>query len=518
MKRHMKYAIFLLCLMWVALIPGQSHTLLAQSAPLTFRFLSAPAPNKYTAVGGVAWTAYQNWAPKAMQAIEDGKGNSGDPGSDPSAFELIPAMIPRYYAVSSHPSWRGLLNPKSPFNDQYGNAMHFLLHVKGDGTVRFKVEDLSWCVWTTGTQGAACTNMALTPPHSSGAWDRVDCSFGWGYDWGADKKKGGGDDTKVCGGDQQNRGSIDATLIDELFYVGASYAHDAVYRYNDPVNWPEYKDYTLQELFDDYCKTYNSDANLKEIGLEFTIVASDGNSYKYVAKRGNPEFGKPLQPGLCRPYPEVKKQKTIHRQSRAAEATAVPAPKVHTCLVLLAQGYSFKARYGLTSGVQCNLVDASAIGIQSVIDAGLIDAVDVWGYAEQGVEVCIPRQGRSGVLLFLDANTSPKAPQPLVSYYRGDSICASINGPGTIVFVAAWTGAPEPTTAEADSTSLPECMVTTTALLNFRDGPGGEIIGYVPNTASLTALARTDGWFQVDNNGVSGWISAEYVTTDGACG
>ena len=34
----------------------------------------------------------------------------------------------------------------------------------------------------------------------------------------------------------------------------------------------------------------------------------------------------------------------------------------------------------------------------------------------------------------------------------------------------------------------------------------------------MPATARTPGWFQVEYRGASGWISADYVSTDGDCG
>lgn len=65
--------------------------------------------------------------------------------------------------------------------------------------------------------------------------------------------------------------------------------------------------------------------------------------------------------------------------------------------------------------------------------------------------------------------------------------------------------------------ALTECNLTATHRLNFRDGPGGNRIGYVPVNASLTATARTPAWFQVDYRGASGWISADYVILQGNC-
>ncbi len=68
------------------------------------------------------------------------------------------------------------------------------------------------------------------------------------------------------------------------------------------------------------------------------------------------------------------------------------------------------------------------------------------------------------------------------------------------------------------SQALSDCTVTTTHLLNFRDGPSGKIIGGVPQNATLSVLARTPRWFEVEHEGASGWISADYVVAQGDCG
>ena len=61
-------------------------------------------------------------------------------------------------------------------------------------------------------------------------------------------------------------------------------------------------------------------------------------------------------------------------------------------------------------------------------------------------------------------------------------------------------------------------MVRTNYLMNLRASPWGEIIGAVSFDATLTAMARSEGWFQVDALGVTGWLSGDYVTPIGTCG
>ena len=157
-----------------------------------------------------------------------------------------------------------------------------------------------------------------------------------------------------------------------------------------------------------------------------------------------------------------------------------------------------------------------------------MDAVDVYGWAEQGVGVCFPGAGR---LLFLDAATSPRAQIPLDGYSQGGMTCADFARPGTLLLLS---GAP-PTAQRSSSPSqtwgwpLQNCMVTLNYLLKFRQSPGGErlhfvdpwgarIAGWLPYNVTLTALERTADWFKVDYHGTQGWVSARHVTTHGTCG
>ena len=115
--------------------------------------------------------------------------------------------------------------------------------------------------------------------------------------------------------------------------------------------------------------------------------------------------------------------------------TATPRPLAMTCLDLQATSdIRIRATNGLGSGVQCQRLDGGGVGIQSIIDAGFIDAVDVWGYVEQGVEVCFPQAGR---IIFLDALTIPRAMSPLESYRVDDMTCVWIESPGSLVLMPA---------------------------------------------------------------------------------
>ena len=130
------------------------------------------------------------------------------------------------------------------------------------------------------------------------------------------------------------------------------------------------------------------------------------------------------------PCPTKKKRK----EDPTAVPTSTPRPQIAATHVALqaATGATFGATFGLDSGVHFRQLDGAGIGVQSIIDAGYLEAFDVWGYVEQGVEVCFPQVGR---VIFLDANTSPRAIVPLPSTIVNGQTCVSINSPGSLVLL-----------------------------------------------------------------------------------
>ena len=213
-----------------------------------------------------------------------------------------------------------------------------------------------------------------------------------------------------------------------------------------------------------------------------------------------------------------------------AEAMDEPGTPCADCDELTAQGYRLKATNGFSSGVQFRRVGPVAIGDQSLLAPGFLDAVDVYGWAEQGVGVCFPMAGSP---LLLDAAFSPRRVVSVAAYSQDGMTCADFDRPGTVVLLA---GEPPPSASgsalgaqSVSAQTLDNCMVTTLFILNFRQTPGGErlhfvdpwgaeIAGWLPQGVRLTALERTAEWFKVDYHGNQGWISASFVRTHGACG
>ena len=192
--------------------------------------------------------------------------------------------------------------------------------------------------------------------------------------------------------------------------------------------------------------------------------------------------------------------------------------RLATCAILQeTTGIMVTATHGLHSGLQCQRLGPAGVGVQSVHDLGFLDAVDVWGWVEQGVETCFPQMGG---IIFLDASTSPRTISPIETYSRNNFSCAYLNRAGTLALVSGIAPPPAlPTTAANPQTkTLQNCMVTLTHILNFRDGPAGNILDApLPAFVMLTALERTEEWIRVDYHGTLGWISAAYVTPNGDC-
>lgn len=146
--------------------------------------------------------------------------------------------------------------------------------------------------------------------------------------------------------------------------------------------------------------------------------------------------------------------------------------------------------------------------------------MDVWAYIPPDLEVCFRDRGS---LVILAAENVPRFAEPLPYYLRGGMTCAILNRAGTVVllhrrlFPAGPVAAPVQPSPTIPARRLQNCTVTLQYALNFRDAPAGNIMDILPAFVRLTALERSAGWFKVDYHGRRGWVSADYVTPDGAC-
>jgi len=153
-------------------------------------------------------------------------------------------------------------------------------------------------------------------------------------------------------------------------------------------------------------------------------------------------------------------------------------------------------------GAQGQRVGTAGVGRQDLINQGVIDAIDLWGYITPGIEVCFAAQGR---LVFLDAAYAPRQLLDLPAYRRNGQTCTTVDRAGTIVLL---TGKP----------IYVECELETLATLNLRAVPvDGLIIGLVPEGQSLRSSERREGYYRVSLAGSEGWVSGDYVRVAGGC-
>ena len=215
---------------------------------------------------------------------------------------------------------------------------------------------------------------------------------------------------------------------------------------------------------------------------------------------------------------------TSYPESSNSESSEPVKPNAlaHTCVDVHERenGIEIQATFGLESGVQCQEIDASGIGIQWIIDAGFTKAVDIWSYVEQGVQICLDA---SGPLLLIDATTIPKTVKSINSFIVDGKTCTSLWRPGSIVLQTPQTGASALPAATAQPlplpspTPTPQCLATTSAAVNLRDVPSGNRIGGIYPNQTVTVLDSASGWHQVVHSGSTGWISANYLSLSGEC-
>ena len=191
-------------------------------------------------------------------------------------------------------------------------------------------------------------------------------------------------------------------------------------------------------------------------------------------------------------------------------------------------GLKLRAFDGANTGIQFRRLTQYYIGIQSVLDMGVLDAVDVWSNIGSGYEVCFPGPGR---VVFLDAATSPRTEENMSHYFDDAYTCATSDRAGTMVLVELEAG----TTGQPTSTSHPtprrpgtndsidsaieleDCEITPRFNLRLRETPWGRILDVIPLGETVDANARTKSWFKVAYLEQEGWSAAWLADSEGEC-
>ena len=183
----------------------------------------------------------------------------------------------------------------------------------------------------------------------------------------------------------------------------------------------------------------------------------------------------------------------------------------------------FRARIGGETALFIYEINDQSVGVhilsayQSQLDAAVGESI-----------IAVSPDGRALVVMWADRNVTIKVGPDHEGKILHLTLDQSLHGRaiGLITTYGAAPGLPYlsnfghvPASAAADTAERPlqGCQVTTTDYVNFRRVSSGQIMTTLTPGYTLSASARTGGWFKVNYDGNSGWISAGYVTTQGAC-
>ena len=94
------------------------------------------------------------------------------------------------------------------------------------------------------------------------------------------------------------------------------------------------------------------------------------------------------------------------------------------------------------------------------------------------------------------------------------------SGCGASVASAVPRGLANSGQAELSGTSLSNCSLQASDIINLRAGPGlgYEILAEIPYQAEMRATERLEAWYKVDYQGQAGWVNIGYVTRISDCG
>ncbi|MCA9166718.1 MAG: PEP-CTERM sorting domain-containing protein [Planctomycetales bacterium] len=175
----------------------------AQANLLTFEVIPAYAPN-----GPVSpnWT---NYIVNGLAGIQQNM-DIGSRAVTPAAYERVAGPVALEDMVyTTFNSWRGEAAPTSygpVFDGEFGNRIHFGLHIVADTDMPFMLSDIEWSLDSNDVTNYFDQSGSFASATYSAT--RV------GIDYGLDGVKGGGDDIIL------NAGQSGSTPVNELIYIG----------------------------------------------------------------------------------------------------------------------------------------------------------------------------------------------------------------------------------------------------------------------------------------------------------
>lgn len=224
--------------------------MLAAAAPADISMTVVPSSAPNASSGSPSWAGYVT---NALYALENGISTVGDRNTDPTAYTVAPAVVlGGELMVTSFNSWRGVAFPGAPFANEYGNRMHFGLHLVGDGSTQFRINDLTFNLYSSDS-----TNTLGFAGNFVGYAYNNRC---FGVNWGTDRVKGGGDDTYYYSGNSN-------TFVDEIVYVGVGNAW-----------WPGYGNPTAGQADINDVNAWIAAVGPIDVTCDYTMYAPDGST------------------------------------------------------------------------------------------------------------------------------------------------------------------------------------------------------------------------------------------------
>ncbi|MDE2776561.1 MAG: hypothetical protein OXI77_11520 [Chloroflexota bacterium] len=153
----------------------------------------------------------------------------------------------------------------------------------------------------------------------------------------------------------------------------------------------------------------------------------DGGSYLTDKSTGPCE--NPDQIGSPDPASSAPSAPRIADKSKRVRRPEYTQKKVRTCPELAPEILVTD----MTGSTQCQRIGARGVGITHVLEAGLIDAVDVWSWVAQDTSVCFQASGAA--LVFLDAAYAPRRVSVLPVQRFNGLTCTTIHGEGSVVLL-----------------------------------------------------------------------------------
>ena len=178
---------------------------------------------------------------------------------------------------------------------------------------------------------------------------------------------------------------------------------------------------------------------------------------------------------------------------------------------------------GFGRSTQCQMVGEVAIAKTGLLGRGFKDAVDVWSYVPEGVEVCFREDGW---MAFLDADYIPRMVMELESHQRDGMTCGTIDRAGTVVLLASAPAATQPGAAlrqiRCPSSRPSRCTIVKSSWWrrsSCAPNQGGEIIGLVWMNSEVPVFEINGYWYKIEFEGQTGYVSRYFRRVlRGGCG